>query len=53
MSLGHRGNCTVLIPSLNFVVVAADANWGKLSPGKVDSSLNQRLRLIVAAGTPE
>ena len=34
MSLGHRGNCTVMIPSLNFVVVAADADWGPNEPGK-------------------
>ena len=52
MSLGHRGNSSAIIPSLNFVVVAADADWGELSAGQADSQLNQRLRLIVAAGTP-
>ena len=52
MSVGHRGNCSVLLPSLNFVVVASDADWGPLDPGKADSVLNQRLKLIAAAGTP-
>jgi CubicO group peptidase (beta-lactamase class C family) len=52
MSLGLRGNCSAMIPSLKFVVVAADANWGVLTPGEVDSPLNQHLRLIAAAGTP-
>jgi CubicO group peptidase (beta-lactamase class C family) len=52
MSIGVRGNCSVMIPSLNFVVVAAYANWGDFSPGKADSLLNQRLKLIAAAGAP-
>ena len=52
MSLGHRGNCSAMIPSLNFVVVAADADWGKFEPGKADSVMNQRLKTITAAGTP-
>ena len=53
MSLGHRGNCCVMIPSLNLVVVAADANWGELKPGDADAELNQLLKLIAAAGTPD
>jgi CubicO group peptidase (beta-lactamase class C family) len=52
MSLGLHGNCSAMIPSLNFVVVAADANWGDLIPGLVDSPLNQHLNLVAAAGTP-
>jgi CubicO group peptidase (beta-lactamase class C family) len=52
MSLGLHGNCSAVIPSLNFIVVAADANWGELIPGNVDSPLNQNLKLIAAAGTP-
>jgi CubicO group peptidase (beta-lactamase class C family) len=52
MSLGHRGNCSVMIPSLNLVVIAADANWGEFVPGETESPLNQILRLIVAAGKP-
>ncbi|MGE3313561.1 MAG: DUF5060 domain-containing protein, partial [Planctomycetaceae bacterium] len=52
MSLGVRGNCSAIIPSLDLVVVGANADWGPLEAGKPDSVLNQRLRLIVAAGTP-
>ncbi|HEY4310669.1 MAG TPA: pectate lyase [Pirellulales bacterium] len=52
MSVGHRGNCSVLLPGLNFVVVASEADWGPLDPGKADSVLNKRLKLITAAGTP-
>ncbi len=51
MSIGVRGNCSVMIPSLNLVVVAADANWGEFEPGKADSVMNERLKMIVAAGT--
>jgi CubicO group peptidase (beta-lactamase class C family) len=51
MSLGHRGNCSVMMPGLNFIVVAADADWGELQAGNADSLLNQRLKLIAAAGT--
>jgi hypothetical protein len=52
MSIGLHGYCSAMIPSLNFVVVAANANWGDLMPGNVDSPLNQNLKLIAAAGTP-
>ena len=52
MSLGHRGNCSAVIPSLNLVVVATDANWGEFEAGKAASPLNQILKLVVAAGTP-
>jgi len=52
MSLGVRGNCSVMIPSLQLVVVAAYADWGDFQPGKESSTLNQRLKLITAAGTP-
>jgi CubicO group peptidase (beta-lactamase class C family) len=52
MSIGVRGNCSVMIPSLNLVVVAAFANWGDFQPAHADSVLNQRLKRIVAAGTP-
>lgn len=52
MSLGVRGNCTAMIPSLNLLVVAANADWGKNDAGDPNSVLNQRLKLIVAAGTP-
>ncbi|HEY1599300.1 MAG TPA: serine hydrolase [Pirellulales bacterium] len=52
MSLGHRGNCSLIIPSLKLVVVAAEADWGQIEPGKSDCVMNERLKLIVAAATP-
>ncbi len=52
MSLGRGGNCSAVISSLNLVVVAADADWGELDPGRSDSTQNQRLKLIAAAGSP-
>ena len=39
-------------PQLNFLVVAADADWGALEPGRAESVINQRLKAIAAAGTP-
>lgn len=50
MSLGVRGNCTAMIPSLNLVVVAANADWGNQEPGIAESKQNQRLKLITQAG---
>ncbi|MBX3414291.1 MAG: DUF5060 domain-containing protein [Pirellulales bacterium] len=52
MSLGLRGNCSVMMPSLGLVVVAGDADWGRNEPGDAESVINQRLRLIAYAGTP-
>ncbi|HEX3725593.1 MAG TPA: serine hydrolase [Pirellulales bacterium] len=52
MSLGHRGNSSAMMPSLNFAVVAAEADWGPNEPGHADSLCNQRLKLITEAGTP-
>lgn len=52
MSLGLRGNCSVMMPSLGLAVVAADADWGRNEPGDRASVINQRLRLIAHAGTP-
>jgi CubicO group peptidase (beta-lactamase class C family) len=52
MSIGVRGNCSVMIPSLHLVVVAAYADWGDFQPGNADSVLNQRLKLIAVAGQP-
>lgn len=52
MSQGFRGNSSAIIPSLDLVVVALDADWGPLRPGKADSQQNLRLKAITAAGTP-
>ena len=51
MALGVRGNCVAMIPSLNLLVVAANADWGKNDAGDPQSVLNQRLKLIADAGT--
>ncbi len=51
MSVGAHGNCAVLFPSRNFVIVAASAKWGEFQPGAANSVMNQRLKLIAAAGT--
>jgi CubicO group peptidase (beta-lactamase class C family) len=51
MSMGHAGNSSAIIPSLNFVVVAAEADWGPSEPGRAESILNQRLKLIADAGS--
>jgi len=52
MSIGAGGNNSVLMPKLNLVVAAAQADWGKLEAGASDSVLNQRLQLIARAGSP-
>jgi CubicO group peptidase (beta-lactamase class C family) len=52
MSLGARGNSSAIMPSLNLVVVAAEADWGELDPGNAEAKMNQRLKQIVEAGTP-
>lgn len=51
MSLGHKGNNSVIFPSLNFAVVALDAKWGDNQPGDKDSQINQNLKRIAEAGT--
>lgn len=52
MSIGRGGNCSSIMTELQFVVVAADADWGAIEPGRTESKLNQRLQLVAAAGTP-
>lgn len=51
MSLGLRGNNTAIIPSLRLVVASASGDWGQTEPGKAESVMNQRLKLIAEAGT--
>ncbi len=52
MAIGHAGNCALLLPSRNFVLVALDADWGENDPGQADSKFNRRLEQIAAAATP-
>jgi CubicO group peptidase (beta-lactamase class C family) len=51
MSIGARGNCAVIYPSLNMVLVCAEGNWGKLEAGNAKSRMNRILALTAwAAG---
>ena len=52
MSLGLRGNNTAMFPSQNLVVVSASGNWENKALGKDDTTMNDRLRLALEAGTP-
>ncbi|MBN2326895.1 MAG: DUF5060 domain-containing protein [Candidatus Omnitrophica bacterium] len=49
MSIGAGGNNTVIIPSLNMVIAAAKADWGKLDAGNLQSRTNQVIKLAVSA----
>ncbi len=52
MSHGLRGNHSAMLPELGVVVVTINGDWGPTEPGRADSVMNQRLRLIAHAGTP-
>jgi CubicO group peptidase (beta-lactamase class C family) len=43
MAIGAGGNCAVVFPSQNMVLVCADGNWGKLEGGKSDARMNRIL----------
>lgn len=47
MSIGAGGNCAVIIPSRQLVLVAMSANWGKLEPGYPASLTNRHLEALV------
>ncbi|MCS1409890.1 MAG: hypothetical protein M2R45_03076 [Verrucomicrobia subdivision 3 bacterium] len=49
MSIGVRGNHSVIIPSLNLVLVNAYGNWGKFVPGDPESAFNQSLKRLMSA----
>jgi hypothetical protein len=49
MSLGARGNCSAIMPSLNLAVVCAEGNWGSVKPGDPKSRLNRVLSLAARA----
>ncbi|HPO13153.1 MAG TPA: hypothetical protein PLI09_06885 [Candidatus Hydrogenedentes bacterium] len=46
MTIGARGNCSALIPSLKLVLVSAGGNWGEIIPGKPETVFNQVLKLL-------
>ena len=49
MSIGAGGNCSVIIPSLNLVLVNAAGNWGQLDAGNPDNRMNQAIALLLKA----
>jgi CubicO group peptidase (beta-lactamase class C family) len=49
MSIGAGGNCSVVVPSLNLVLVAAKADWGKLQAGDRSSRMNRHIGLLTDA----
>jgi len=55
MTVGAGGNSAAILPSLDLVIVAARANWGNPKPGDETSTMNQVMKLAVAAaaGPPE
>lgn len=53
LSLGHGGNCSAVIPSLNLVLACAEGNWGANEPGDDSSTMNQRLALLTRAARGE
>lgn len=46
MTIGARGNCSVLIPRLKLALVSAGGNWGEIIPGKTETVFNQVLKLL-------
>jgi len=46
MSIGAGGNCSVLIPSKNLLLVCARGNWGKLKAGDPQSKMNQLIKIL-------
>ncbi|MBI2433591.1 MAG: DUF5060 domain-containing protein, partial [Candidatus Hydrogenedentes bacterium] len=49
MSIGVRGNCSAIIPSLNVALVCADGDWGENQGGQRDSKTNKILALLAKA----
>lgn len=49
MSIGARGNCAVMIPSLNMILVSAQGDWGRLEPGNADGKYNRHIRTLLSA----
>ncbi|MFO0950253.1 MAG: hypothetical protein U0835_03700 [Isosphaeraceae bacterium] len=53
MTLGVRGNCSLIIPSRGLVVVAAEANWGQNTPGDPGSVTNLLIKRLLAGNAAE
>jgi hypothetical protein len=52
-ALGARGNCAVIMPSLNMVLVSLGGKWGEVQAGSPAWLANQHMRLMreAAAGS--
>jgi CubicO group peptidase (beta-lactamase class C family) len=48
-TLGARGNCTFMIPSLNLVLVSADGDWSSFQPTAENIRMHENLRLFMLA----
>ena len=51
MALGFRGNCSLVVPSLDLVVVGLEADWGGIDSRNQQATMNDRLKLIIEAST--
>jgi len=49
MSIGAGGNCSVMIPSLDLVLVSAQGNWGNLVAGDPECLFNRHIRLLAGS----
>lgn len=52
MSIGARGNNSVIVPGLNLVMVCADGDWDGSKPADPQSKINRALKLLVQACDP-
>ena len=52
MSIGAMGNSSVIIPSLNLVLVCAEGDWTGPDPGNPKSKMNRALKLLAQACDP-
>jgi len=49
MSIGAGGNNTVIIPSLDLVLVNAKGDWGRIEPGNAQNKFNRHIKALVEA----
>ena len=49
MSIGARGNCSAMIPSLRTVLVCANGDWDGTGAGDPNGKMNQALKLLARA----
>ncbi|MCC6487041.1 MAG: alkaline phosphatase family protein [Candidatus Hydrogenedentes bacterium] len=49
MSIGFGGNCSVLIPNRNLILVSAKGDWGRLDAGEPDNQMNRTIAALCNA----